>query len=509
MLKKVYLCKKYIVMKRIIIVALFLSIVLACHAQDTVHFTEFQWDTHLYHHSNEYNDLHSLDRQRALGYTGQVSTNSFMHFYRQRCNHPIMVYGVAVAFLEDPDSSIRACIAQMNPTPIAYWSFIHDNSFFIIDSTGRHYTTRYYHTTKRAFFNDSTGFSNNCQDSIIGTVDTTVLCYEYWFPHSILVDSDFYLGVYLHSIHYYPPEVFYRVYREDLCENTDISLRPYHLSYHNDGRLYNYPDYTGALKKDYILYPIIRAITSPLLVPVDSVPVCGGVDNLRTTVDDWGRITLEWNPVPCAERYEIAYGLENFSMDTTVITSATTLQIAGLNPGSMGYARVRPRCHHICLVHDTTYYGPWSNNVTFEVPRDTTPCPTVLGLTATWVDTDCVRVAWTPVDDNSSFQLNYAEADSLFDSGMFINCPHSYIIICGLQTDKAYKLRVRVPCSSDMAVDGYGPWSDTLLFNPQPTSIADVMQGGIRIRPNPTRDRLTVERPNAGPATLEVFNAKG
>ncbi|MBQ1878119.1 MAG: hypothetical protein II161_04805, partial [Erysipelotrichaceae bacterium] len=31
----------------------------------------------------------------------------------------------------------------------------------------------------------------------------------------------------------------------------------------------------------------------------------------------------------------------------------------------------------------------------------------------------------------------------------------------------------------------------------------------IRLRPNPTRDRLTVERPDAGPATLEVFNAKG
>ena len=29
------------------------------------------------------------------------------------------------------------------------------------------------------------------------------------------------------------------------------------------------------------------------------------------------------------------------------------------------------------------------------------------------------------------------------------------------------------------------------------------------LRPNPTRDRLTVERDNAGPATLEVFNAKG
>ncbi|MBQ2508516.1 MAG: T9SS type A sorting domain-containing protein, partial [Bacteroidales bacterium] len=145
----------------------------------------------------------------------------------------------------------------------------------------------------------------------------------------------------------------------------------------------------------------------------------------------------------------------------------------------------------------------------FEVPVDTTPCPDVHGLAASWLDTDCVYVTWTPVDDQSTYQLNYAEADSLFENGTFVSCPHPYVQVCGLSTNKAYKMRVRTPCTTGMASEGYGPWSDTLLFNPQPTGIDDVGQGGIRIRPNPARDRLTVERPTAGPATFEVFNAKG
>ena len=43
-----------------------------------------------------------------------------------------------------------------------------------------------------------------------------------------------------------------------------------------------------------------------------------------------------------------------------------------------------------------------------------------------------------------------------------------------------------------------------------PTSgIEESDAAAFSLRPNPTRDRLTVERPNAGTATLEVFNAKG
>ena len=68
-------------------------------------------------------------------------------------------------------------------------------------------------------------------------------------------------------------------------------------------------------------------------------------------------------------------------------------------------------------------------------------------------------------------------------------------------------------------------WSDSVWDNPRTITVtSDTLLTALfssnvgigttdiaafSLRPNPTRDRLTVERPDAGPATLEVFNAKG
>ena len=48
----------------------------------------------------------------------------------------------------------------------------------------------------------------------------------------------------------------------------------------------------------------------------------------------------------------------------------------------------------------------------------------------------------------------------------------------------------------------------TAIFQRE-TGIAAADVTAVSLYPNPTRDRLTVERPSAGPATFEVFNAKG
>ena len=299
----------------------------------------------------------------------------------------------------------------------------------------------------------------------------------------------------------FPDRVSY--YELRLCQGDSIRL---HYEYFPIPYYYGYVGHYYRMEPDGC-YPLIMAITRP--PHDDTVPACGSVDSLWTVPGNPGQMFLSWNAASCAYRYEVNYGSDKTFMDTTVITSSTTLQLTGLTPGSQAYARVRTICRHDCPFHDTIYYSPWTDSLIFLVPTDTTPCPVVHGLAASWMDTNCAYVTWTPVDDLSTYQLNYTEADSLFETGTFVNCPHPYTPVCGLQNDKAYKMRVRTPCTTGMASEGYGPWSDTLLFNPQPTGIDEVEQGGIRLRPNPARDRLTVERPSAGPATLEVFNAKG
>ena len=146
-------------------------------------------------------------------------------------------------------------------------------------------------------------------------------------------------------------------------------------------------------------------------------------------------------------------------------------------------------------------------------PQDTMPCPNTHGLGVEWIDTNCVFANWSIGETESPYQVNYTEADMPFESGITFECPNPYASICSLMTNKEYKLRVRSSCSTGMADGGFGPWSDTLFFSHPPVDppigIDDVEQGGLRLRPNPTRDKLTVERDNAGPATLEVFNTKG
>ena len=404
--------------------------------------------------------------------------------------------------LLDPDTSIRAWMAKPN-TNCGSGGYLPVNSF-IVDSTDNNYRTRHYHVEGPEYDN-----LYSCGDKIEGWHDTVLTCYEYYFNQPITVDSDFFIGVFSNKcvlddgtwgIHYHERKLCQAVLGGYLWFETGIVD-----SLHNPGGEPVWSWYSNGSICGY--YPVMMAITqSPL---EDTIPPCGSVDSLRTIMDGLGQVFLSWDGLSCATSYEVNYGSDKTSMDTTVITSSTTLQLTGLTPGSQAYARVRPICHHVCSHHDTTDYGPWTDTLFFTVPSDTTPCPEVHGLAASWMDTDCAYITWTPVDDLSTYQLNYAEADSLFENGTFVDCPHPYAPVCGLSTNKAYKMRVRTPCSTGMASEGYGPWSDTLLFNPQPTGIGTTDIAAFSLRPNPTRDRLTVERPDAGPATLEVFNAKG
>ncbi len=88
--------------------------------------------------------------------------------------------------------------------------------------------------------------------------------------------------------------------------------------------------------------------------------------------------------------------------------------------------------------------------------------------------------------------------------------PVTYASTLGSLDNWAKLDTIYVPCDATAA------YQDDTLWN-QAKGIAEMCNGimetgnafNAHIYPNPARDRLTVERPDAGPATLEVFNAKG
>ncbi len=509
-------------MKKTVLLIVFVSMLMAVQAQDTVHFTQNRQDT-TYYIPYGYSDFSTwgftADSNLLVAchgpfilpfyYWGPDSGYISRECFPQYCDHPLTIYGVAVAksklwsdtlfgFDWEPYEHYCAWILQADISYVDdYWSSYSNNvTLHALDSARGVHSTRYFHVSLPTY-------SRDCDSIVLKPHDTTLLCYEFYFNEPVVVDSDFYLGVYLDSLLRIPPYYYnsYCFYVDQLKLCSSVRSGVLFHQHHHDGEI-------NVFERSWVnYYPLIMAITVP---PVDdTVPACGNVDSLWTAPGNPEQMFLSWDALSCATSYEVNYGSEKPLMDTTVVTSSTVLLLDGLMQGSLAYARVRPICHHVCPYHDTTDYGPWTDTLFFVVPTDTTPCPDVHGLAASWLDTDCVYVTWTPVDDQSTYQLNYAEADSLFENGTFVTCPHPYVPVCGLQTNKGYKMRVRTPCTTGMASEGYGPWSDTLLFNPQPTGIDDVEQGGLRLRPNPTRDRLTVERPAAGPATLEVFNTKG
>ena len=312
------------------------------------------------------------------------------------------VYGIAAAIVPNPGMAHGVWLA-LKP----YGS----DTLRIVDSVVELYQTRYYHVAVPARATPNIAWFQECDSTIVGSYDTTLLCYEFYFQHPIRVDTDFYIGVFQRGV---KPPANLRTWTQELCfegseywvyETAAYTYRPGASITHWEE---NRSDWNGR--------QLVMAIVSP---PDEDIPNCGSVAGLQAEAGGLGHVNLAWDSVPCASGYQVAYGTEKPPMDTVVTTNATSLQINGLLQGSLLYARVRAICHYTSPFTDTTYYGPWSDDVYYEIPM--------------WQDT-----------------------------------------------------------------------SDTTGI-----ALASGNDSRITLRPNPTRDRLTVERPDAGAATLEVFNAKG
>ena len=410
--------------KKVFTILFATALALTALAQDTVHFTEFQKDTDVYYQPYQYDDyvattqgwyadkvvfLHQtqIDFPYSVGQQEHVTETRI--FFRKPNNRQVTIYGIAAAIVPDPDMSYGAWMAE-KPSG---WDTLR-----IVDSTYNQYQTRYYHVAIPARATPYPTWNQSCDSTVVGSYDTTLLCYEFYFQHPITVDSDFYIGVFQRG--YKPSCRRLRTWSQRLCfeEYDAIWFYSLHAVQYNPSHTPTHWEYynTSLLDRDWDYPHVVMAIVSP---PDEDIPNCGSVAGLQAETSDTGQVALEWEPVPCASGYQVAYGTEKPPMDTVVTTNATSLQIDGLLQGSLLYARVRAICHYTSPFTDTTYYGPWSDDVYYEIPM--------------WQDT-----------------------------------------------------------------------SDTTGI-----ALASGNDSRITLRPNPTRDRLTVERPDAGPATLEVFNAKG
>ena len=112
----------------------------------------------------------------------------------------------------------------------------------------------------------------------------------------------------------------------------------------------------------------------PILVPPDTDSyVCAGVDSVRVQGSGTGWVNVAWAPgSEDQDLFEIAYGVRGEDPEryasVTNLESPRVIFDDAIDTGVYYSARVRARCHHRCVVHDTLVWGPWSDMVHFYPP---------------------------------------------------------------------------------------------------------------------------------------------
>ena len=167
---------------------------------------------------------------------------------------------------------------------------------------------------------------------------------------------------------------------------------------------------------DSIVYMVNGGSHSRLpIVPIISDPdtvVCPAVEDFAWT----GRV--DWKPVfdwtetgYDSTVYELCYGPYDQEVEqlrkVSTLHPPYTLADASLSPNVYYQARCRTRCHHVCEVHDTVSFTPWSDPVYFYIGdsmpdtstnhggHGTDPDPDTLGI-ATALQMDGARFTLTP-----------------------------------------------------------------------------------------------------------------
>ncbi|MBQ2508356.1 MAG: hypothetical protein II532_01120, partial [Bacteroidales bacterium] len=254
---------------------------------------------------------------------------------RQSNKEPLTVYGIAVGFVHPPDSAFGTWLAVKEHGD---WG----DTLRIVDSSGPTYNaTRYYHVEAFIHADSIDASTPDCNSQVTGSMDTAVLCYEYYFTQPITVDSAFYIGVYPRMINgEYQDHSF--IYMTDLCSDAALqgnwSWTPATIPDPNSWEGGRYHARTHWIYRN--TGSAVRGIIMPIIRPSTEcdVPFCGSVDSLWMETDGAGQVSLEWTALSCVTtRYEVNYGSDKPFMDTTVITTSTTLPLPELLPGSLAY----------------------------------------------------------------------------------------------------------------------------------------------------------------------------
>ena len=101
----------------------------------------------------------------------------------------------------------------------------------------------------------------------------------------------------------------------------------------------------------------------------DTLPLeCGEVEGLHYAGLRSGTPYFEWSRGLMQTQFEVAYAPDRVPWECDFVSGTSWRMPETVRPGVEYRVRVRAKCEHRCYIHDTTMWGPWSEEVRVTTP---------------------------------------------------------------------------------------------------------------------------------------------
>ena len=310
-------------------------------AQDTLYVSDTATHYRIYDKYNQFGEF--------LGYAGSLEATEARKFNNME---NVVVYGITLPLKVNPTSIdiIHGVIAQSNP----------DGSLRF-DTTVAFYSERSYGRPYDCYIHLE-GYTD-CDKDIR---DTVIAAYFLYFQSPVTITGDeCYAGLYYRDLSCAGPTRDTLSCLGGTCYLSNPDHAFYDTAYtmfYNMGQLIVRPN---------TYFPDVWVPALPVLTPLlntDTI-LCPEVEGFAFAGMNAGFPTLLWDTAGEHELYQVAYGpydepIEQLYTDTTR-NWFIELTSHPLSTDIFYQARVRARCHHYCLIHDTMMWTAWSDPVFF------------------------------------------------------------------------------------------------------------------------------------------------
>ena len=201
---------------------------------------------------------------------------------------------------------------------------------------------------------------------------------------------------------------------------------------------------TGTLQNGTVTWTGVKSLGTFTLGNISTN--CVSPSTLNTTNITTNSASLNWSAVPGAVSYDVDYkrGTTEWWTNIATATTATSLNLSGLNPLDSYDWRVRANCN--------------SSSSAYRLAKFTTenPCGTPSGLNTSNITLSSATLHWSPVTNATNYTIAYKESNSTSWVYAAFGIGSTSYTLTGLSAATSYDWEVNAQCSDATNYITYG-----------------------------------------------------